>query len=112
MTTQNEPSEPQGKVVEFVDLTPESLKTPEGAARVRITMDAFTSSQAQLANETAAFLRDHAYEVIDSAKALVRRGDMSQDEANRMTSALRDLEALAKKMSAAQEDFLRAVAGR
>jgi hypothetical protein len=42
---------------EFIDLTPESLKTPEGAEKVRKAMELWHDWQARVANDSAAFIR-------------------------------------------------------
>ena len=46
-----------------VDITPESMKTPEGRARVNAAMVRFTSATAEVANLAGALLEDWASEL-------------------------------------------------
>ena len=78
-----------------VDITPVGMQTPEGAKNVQRTMDEWHRMKAELANEASTLIHT--------------AGDMSAVE---VREALLELQPLADKMAAAQEAFLRAVAGR
>ena len=77
--------------IQTIDITPDSLKTPEGVAKVNAALETWHDTQATLANLAA-----QNFPHFDS---------LDSDEIREMQDAI-------KAMHAAQEDFLRALAGR
>lgn len=78
---------------ETVDITPESLKTPEGIARVSKAMEEFSDETANVAN---------------LAHGLVRAYDHGED----LKEEMQDLRAAIAVRETKQDALLRAVAGR
>lgn len=83
-----------------IDITPESLKTPEGAEKVSKAMQEWQSAQAELANRAAEWLDNYG----QAAKKVLAEDD-AIDELN-------ELEELASTMITKADAFLRALAGR
>jgi hypothetical protein len=91
-------SEGLGMESKSVDITPESLKTPEGAAKVNKAAEHWHDTQANVANLSASFFREFSY--------LVPAAD---EDATELVLEIQDA---IKHMKTAQEAFLRALAGR
>ena len=89
-----------------IDLTPASMKTPEGIKRVNDAMDAWHNAQATLANNASQFLEEHGA-TLRFYLAKGREGDASET-----VVALNELDEQRATMARLQETFLRAVAGR
>ena len=85
-----------------VDITPESMKTPEGRARVNAAMVRFTSATAEVANLAGALLEDWASEL-----AIAMNGHDGEFGAD-LDEVLRAIQSREE----AQEEMLRAMAGR
>ena len=92
--TSQEPSDS----TETIDITPDSLKTPEGRERVSKAMESFTDSTAEVANYAQQFI-DTWGDTIDSTTP-----EASED--------LSDLRTAASQRKDAQDAMLRAIAGR
>jgi hypothetical protein len=89
----------------YIDLTPEGCKTPEGNARVNAALEVWQGHQANMANESASFFREFGDGIL--------RGERPDAETFAdLREAIGDLRETAKNMATAQEEFLRAVAGR
>ncbi|HEX5426541.1 MAG TPA: hypothetical protein VFW94_23540 [Candidatus Acidoferrales bacterium] len=102
--TDDAPAQP---TTEAIDLTPESLKTPDGIAKVNEAMRAFEDATVALANAATRFFDDWMSFL---REALKRYGtDADRDG---LTDDLHQIEALIGGRNRAQERFLRAVAGR
>lgn len=86
--------------VTTIDITPAGCKTPEGAARVKQTMDAFEESHAQVANAATEFYRN-----LTNCYTYEEFREVMDDEGA-------DLKTLIERRSKAQDNFLRAVTGR
>jgi hypothetical protein len=94
--------EPVPTVVGVIDITPEILKTPEGAAKVAKAMAEFEDATATVANESEAFLDSYSEEIAGMA-----RGNNPE-----MIEAINDLNSAIENRRRKQEAFLRALAGR
>jgi ABC-type proline/glycine betaine transport system substrate-binding protein len=90
----------------YIDLTPESLKTPEGAAKVQAAMEAWEATHADVANLATQFINDHGDRIAEWLKVEDEwdDGEASQD--------LTELRAAMDDRSRKQDAFLRAIAGR
>lgn len=86
-----------------IDLTPESCKTPEGAAKVAAALEAWTHSQADLANAASAFLDAYETEMGDFESG--ENGEDARQDYKELVKA-------ADTMATAQDTFLRTLAGR
>jgi hypothetical protein len=87
----------------FIDITPVGMKTPEGIARVNKAMQEWENIRAEVANKTHHLLRDHFYAL---RQTLVRNDE--SDAAEDLDEIMEDC----KRMITAQDEFLKAVAGR
>ena len=83
----------QSTEVETIDITPESCKTPEGAAKVNDAMRALDNAIAEVANRAETVVQDY-------------------DNPDQIENSMRELRESVKARRDAQEAFLRAVAGR
>lgn len=86
---------------ETIDLTPESLKTPEGAARVSKALDDWNNARVEFANAASRFISRHG----DEIRSMLRR--LNEDSAY---SDCEELEELNEAFTATQDGFLRAMA--
>lgn len=87
--------------VQTIDITPESCKTPEGAARVAKAMQEFEDSGAALANAAIEFFDSHEEDLLHCMEMYEGvRDDVHQ------------IRALIGARRRKQDAFLRAVAGR
>ncbi len=86
---------------ETVDIIPESLKSPEGAARVNAAVQDFEESTADVANLAAAFLDQWGIAI----SLAMRR------ESPEFAEDLNELQAAVRTRYERQETFLRALAG-
>lgn len=84
-----------------IDITPESMKTPEGAQRVNAALKEFEDSHADVANAATRFVREYGY-VIEQA--------LKDDEPGAQDFA--ELRALMDERAKKQDNFLRALSGR
>ena len=83
---------------ETIDITPDSLKSPEGRERVSKAMESFTDSTAEVANCAEQFIKAW--------------GDVIDTKLPEATEDLIDLRIAAHQRQDAQEAMLRAIAGR
>ena len=79
------------------DMTPDSIKTPEGAARVQKAQQEWERLQADMANGSERFFKVYGHLLEGDAKA---KADMAE------------LQETGREMLEAQDKFLRALAGR
>lgn len=86
---------------ETIDLTPESLKTPEGAARVSKALDDWNNARVEFANAASRFISRHG----DEIRSMLRR--LNEDSAY---LDCEELEELNEAFTATQDGFLRAMA--
>jgi hypothetical protein len=93
--------EPAGATTsqEVIDLTPDSVKTPAGAAKLNKSMDALLAAQAETANAAGRFIKKF--------NGLQLRADLLH-----IAEDWDELADQVKTQEAAQETFVRAVAGR
>jgi hypothetical protein len=84
-----------------IDITPESLKTPEGAAKVAAALEAWQTAQAEVANQAATFVDEHGG---DFLHVMQMYGPACED--------FRDLQGAIDEMAERQHAFLVALAGR
>ena len=94
------------KDAEAIDLTPESLKTPEGQEKVARALRKFEDSHADVANRATQFLHDHG----DYLVGLARSAD--DGEAYDIREEYDEVREAIRRRSEAQDNFLRALAGR
>lgn len=87
--------------MDTVDITPESLKTPEGAAKVAAAQNASEHETANVANLASQFIDLHG----DTIAFALRKAGASTHEFRELRAAMRTREGL-------QNAFLRALAGR
>ncbi len=93
----------QSTEVETIDITPESLKTPDGIAKVNAAMEAYRESREAIAHLATVFVMQHKSEV---SHGLRKAGyDYILDDLRELVTAVDD-------RRKAEEAFLRAVAGR
>lgn len=88
-----------------ITLLPKGCETPEGAARVQRTMDAWNNTHAEVANRATQFLKLYAATIAEGLK----------EHAYDVDGALADLKELQELMEdrdSKQEEFLKAVCGR
>ncbi len=84
-----------------IDITPESLKTSEGAAKVTGALKAWEETHAEVANLAAQFVSTHGADMLHCM-------EMYQDACEDFWELRTAIEARAQK----QDDFLRALANR
>jgi hypothetical protein len=78
---------------ETIDITPDSLKTPEGVARINRALNEFQNATAEVANEAEQILRMHDSGTIEAED-------------------WQDFRAIVSRRHETQETFLRAIGGR
>lgn len=86
---------------QYIDLTPESLKTPAGAAKVTAAMEAWEATHAEVANLATFFLNRHGDDIADCMEMY---GNAFHDDLRELREAMADRD---QKQNA----FLRALAG-
>jgi len=83
---------------ELIDMTPDSMKTPEGVAKVNAALEVWQSAQADMANASLHFFKEF--------------GDLLEQASSEVREDLAEINEKGRVMLKAQEAFLRAVAGR
>lgn len=87
-----------------IDITPVGCKTPEGVKRVNEAMNAWQSYQADVANDAAALLKEFG------PGLTLKPGGYGEEPV--LQAVLEELGERVKAMLKAQDEFLKALAGR
>ena len=96
--------EKEDSMEHFIDLTPESMKTSEGVAKVNSALELWENSKTNFANESVYFLKTYRIDILRVALNYTNDYPMLED----FQRLLEDMENMLKL----QEEFMKALANK